>query len=195
MIRELTVYELLPRIQAPSKGNVWSAVIIDDSELVHAVEELKDGIEIFSECQVQNIDVSDVKNEFIKKIESDTEYVVLWNFNCWNNKDWQGLDYLRYELDYGKHGGIMVLSQHSAESMAVYAPNFSSWIGGRIFQLILGSEFLTDEECESRLVTLREWKGLSDKEVIEKAEARQLPSDPEYGEWLILLDRGDLIGS
>jgi hypothetical protein len=195
MIRELTVYELLPRIQAPSKGNVWSAVVIDDSELEQAVEELKDGIEIFSECQVQNIDVSDIKTEFIKQIGSDTEYVVLWNFNCWNNKDWQGLDYIRYELDYGKHGGIMVLSQQSAESMAVYAPNFSSWIGGRIFQLILGSEILTDEECESRLVTLREWKGLSDKEVIEKAEAHQLPSDPEYGEWLILLDRGDLIGS
>jgi hypothetical protein len=195
MIRKLTVYELLPRIQAPSKGNVWSAVVIDDSELEQAVEELKDGIEIFSECQVQNIDVSDIKTEFIKQIWSDTEYVVLWNFNCWKNKDWQRLDYIRYELDYGKHGGIMVLSQQSAESMAVYAPNFSSWIGGRIFQLILGSEILTDEECESRLVTLREWKGLSDKEVIEKAEARQLPSDPEYGEWLILLDRGDLIGS
>jgi hypothetical protein len=190
----ITVYELLPRIAAQPEGNTWLGVVVDSQEIEQAAEELTDGIEIFAECLVQNIDVINMKAKFLDCIDLKTDYIVLRGFDSWNDVDWQKLDCERSTLDYTKRGGLLVLSQKSVENLARYAPNFSSWIGGRIFKLVLGSELLSDEDCEKRLVTLREWTGLSDEDVIKRAESHQLPSDPEYGEWLILLNRGDLIG-
>jgi hypothetical protein len=191
---KITVDELLPRIRVQTEGNTWSVIIFDDQDLVNAIEELVESIKIFLECKIQNIDVSSAKIQFISEIESDTDYILLWNFGNWTNTDWQELDYMRSSLDKGKRGGILILSQSAVEKMSSYAPNFSSWVGGRIFQMILGAEFLTTEESQSRLEALREWAGKSDAEIIELAEAHHLPSEPEYGEWLILLGRGDLIG-
>jgi hypothetical protein len=191
---KITVDELWPRIRVQTEGNTWSVIIVDDQDLVNAVEELAESIEIFLECKIQSIDVDTTKIEFISGIESDTDYILLWNFSNWSNTDWQELDYMRSRLDKGNRGGILILSQSAVEKMSSYAPNFSSWVGGRIFQMILGAEFLTTEESQSRLETLREWAGRSDTEIIELAKAHQLPSEPEYGEWLILLGRGDLIG-
>lgn len=190
----ITVYELLPRIAAQPEGNTWLGVVVDSQEIEQAAEELADGIEIFAECLVQSIDVSNMKAKFLDCIDLKTDYIVLRGFDSWNDADWQKLDCERSTLDYTKRGGLLVLSPKSVENLARYAPNFSSWIGGRIFELVLGSELLSDEDCERRLVTLREWTGLSDEDVIKRAESHQLPSDPEYGEWLILLNRGDLIG-
>jgi hypothetical protein len=190
----ITVYELLPRIAAQSEGNTWLGVIVESQEIDQAAEELTDGIEIFAECLVQNIDVSNIKTKFLDCMDPETDYIVLRGFSSWDNTDWQQLDYKRNILDDEKRGGLLVLSQQSVKSLLIYAPNFSSWIGGRVFKLMLGSELLTDEECEQRLATLREWKGLTDEEVIALAEAKKMPRDPEYGEWLILLNRGDLIG-
>lgn len=52
---------------------------------------------------------------------------------------------------------------------------------------------LTTEEVEERLQNLREHGNLTDQQVIEMAEAGALPSEPYFAEWLVLLDRGDLI--
>jgi len=52
---------------------------------------------------------------------------------------------------------------------------------------------LTTEECDERIDALQEYLGKTNDEVITLAENRQLPTDPEYAEWLILLNRGDLL--
>jgi hypothetical protein len=57
----------------------------------------------------------------------------------------------------------------------------------------LGLEILTESESQQRLAALQQSTGKTDAEVIRLAEAGQLPRDPEYGEWLVLLDRGDLL--
>jgi hypothetical protein len=194
MLRKVTVNELLTRIGVQSEGNIWSATVVVDSEIFQAVEELSEGIEIFAECRVQSIDVSEIKLEFIEAIDPDVDYVVLWNFGCWIQMEWQGLDSFRSRLDRGKRGGILIVSQQAVEQMISAAPNFSSWVGGKIFQLVLDEELLSDADREARLSALRSWTGWSDQEVLAKATAQELPSDPEYGEWLILLGRGDLIG-
>jgi hypothetical protein len=73
------------------------------------------------------------------------------------------------------------------------APNFVSWLGARIYQFQKDAEMLTQTERDRRLKALQENFEMSDQDVIDLAENRQLPSDPEFGEWLILLDRGDLL--
>jgi hypothetical protein len=189
MLSEITVYELLSNILV-QPDNVWSALLIEENETAQVLQELQDGIEIFAECTVASFDVQDVE----AKIDVNTGYLLLWNFDQWTDLMWQQFDYKRSYLDRGKRGGAIILSESALGKMLSHAPNLSSWVGSKIFRLILGSELLTDEECEKRLATLREWKGLTDEEVIALAEAKKMPRDPEYGEWLILLNRGDLIG-
>lgn len=178
--------------------NTWSVLVINNDDIAEVLEELIDGIEIFVDSSVESINVEEKIDSFnIENIHNifnlDINYFLLWGFDNWADSQWQQLDYLRSSLDYEKRCGLLIVSQESVAKMVTHAPNFSSWIDGKIFNLVLGAEILTPEECESRLVALREWTGLSDNEVIKKAEIHQLPYDPEYGEWLILLGRGDLI--
>jgi hypothetical protein len=198
MKSEVTVQEILSNIRVQPNRNIWSVLVINNNDITEVLEELTDGIEIFVESSVEIINVEEKANSFnVKSIDNifnpDINYFLLWGFDNWGDAQWRQLDYLRSSLDHEKRCGLLIVSQQSVEKMITNAPNFSSWIDGKIFHLVLGAEILTPEECESRLVALREWTGISDNEVIRKAETHQLPYDPEYGEWLILLGRGDLI--
>lgn len=55
-----------------------------------------------------------------------------------------------------------------------------------------GEELLTDDERQQRIWSFEDRYGLTSAEIIKRAEAGKLPPDPEYGEWLRLLGRGDL---
>jgi hypothetical protein len=202
--KKITVQEILSNIRVQPNRNTWSVLVIDSGDIAEVLEELTDGIEVFIERSVENVNVEERKDSFdIKDINnprdideifnSNIDYFLLWNFDEWTNTQWQKLDYLRSHLDHEKRCGLLIMSEQAAEKMIANAPNFSSWVDGKIFHLILGTELLTAEETELRLMALREWSRLSDTEVIEKAQNHQLPSEPEYCEWLLLLGRGDLI--
>lgn len=198
MTSKITVQETLSNIRVQPNSNIWSVLIINNDDIADVLEELIDGIEIFVESSVESINVEEKINDFnIENIDKifnpDVNYFLLWGFDSWGDDQWRQLDYARSSLDHKNRCGLLLLSEPSAVRMIDQAPNFYSWINGRISHLILGAELLTPEECELRLVALREWTGLSDHEIIQKAESHQLPYDPEYGEWLILLGRGDLI--
>jgi hypothetical protein len=198
MIAKITVQEILSNIRVQPNRNIWSVLVINDDDIFEVLEELTDGIEIFVESSVENINVEEKVDSFnlggIDDIfNPNINYFLLWGFDNWANSQWRQLDHLRSSLDHEKRCGLLIMSQKSVEKMINNAPNFSSWIDGKIFCLQLGAEILTHEEGELRLIALREWSGLSNAEVIEKAQTHQLPSEPEYCEWLILLGRGDLI--
>lgn len=88
---------------------------------------------------------------------------------------------------------VLVLSEQGAQRMFRAAPNLTSWIGAATWSFDDTIPTLSAEEREQRLEALRAWSSLTDTEVIEQAERGELPGDPEYAEWLVLLDRGDLI--
>ena len=190
----VSIDELLQRIGLQPKSNIWSAIISNPVAFQDVIEDLQESIENFAECQVVFISGEVDTIDFIEQIQQAPEdYLILSNFEAWNRDNWRKFDALRSRLDQQKRGGILVLSSTSAQNMFKYAPNFMSWLGSRIYDFQPGGEFLNSEEREQRLSALRAWSGLSDSQVIELAESHQLSPDPEYGEWLILLDRGDLI--
>jgi hypothetical protein len=185
--------ELLQRIGAQPDGNVWTVLVVDNSDIKILIEELSETIGIFSECEVKVISARNGALNLVSQIEESSEdYILVWFSEAWNSEDWYILDSARSQLTK-KRGGILILPSTSAKMMLNSAPNFCSWVGSRIYALARDSEFLNEQECEIRLSTLREWSGLSDAEVIASAESHQLPPTPEYGEWLVLLGRGDLI--
>lgn len=107
-------------------------------------------------------------------------------------RDWQSIDYLRSRLARDE-AVILVVGDNTAEDIVNLAPNLASWIAGSSWLLDMHAEELSAEEIEARLAALRKWANLTDAEVIQQAEYRRLPSAPEFAEWLVLLDRGDLL--
>lgn len=189
-----SVDELLQRIGSRPDGNIWMLLVVDIDDIESIVTDLQDTIEIFSECITVTISGESGARALINQIsEASEEYFLLWKLDDWDNNEWEIFDTLRSRLDKGNKGGLLVLSEQANYLMLHNAPNFVSWLGARIYYLQKDAEILSDEECDRRLAALQEWTGKTNDEVIALAENRQLPTDPEYGEWLILLNRGDLL--
>ncbi|NJN92215.1 MAG: ABC transporter permease [Leptolyngbyaceae cyanobacterium SL_5_14] len=193
-IQAVSIDELLQRVGAQPEGNIWLTAIVACQNFDNAISELSAMLDIFLECEIGVISASNGVFDLTDKISYATQsYLLLRDFESWFREDWQKFDSLRSRLDQEKRGGILILSLEAAKAMLSHAPNFASWLGPRIFRLILGVELLTTEERQMRLLALRKWSGKSDSEVIALAKVQKLPTDPEYGEWLILLEREDLL--
>ncbi|MBD2384249.1 ABC transporter permease [Cylindrospermum sp. FACHB-282] len=189
----VSIDEFLQRIGSqPAEGNTWSALITSSLDSQDLVDDLKETLSIFAECEIGCLSAEDGANILTDKIQNTEDYLILWNFEKWDKNNWYQFDCMRSAL-IKKRGVVLILSPESAKTMFSYAPNIVSWLGSRVYSFLKDTELLSTEEIEERLATLREWSGLTDSQVIEMAEARTLPPEPEFAEWLVLLERGDLI--
>lgn len=194
MNKVISIDEFIQRVGMQPRSNIWSTLIIDTSDIEELIEQLKDSISIFVECEINIISGAQGVVNLIEQVKNASEdYLIIYKVETWSQEDWKKFDGYRSYLDKHKLGGLIVLSADAAQQMVSNAPNFTSWLGSKIYNLELYTELLNEEEKESRLEALREWANNSDQEIIALAEKKQLPSDPEYGEWLLLLDRGDLV--
>jgi hypothetical protein len=105
---------------------------------------------------------------------------------------WRSLDIVRSALE--RSGPVILwLAPNDIANLANLAPNIRSLIGGSIFVVGPDGGMMTEKERRERLKELSEHFGFSDDEAVRKAEARELPHEPEFVEWLVLLGRGDLL--
>jgi hypothetical protein len=194
MHKLLSLDEFLQRNGGLLDSNIWIVLIVNIDDIESMATDLQDTIEIFSECTTGTISGESGARDLINQIsEASEEYFLLWKLDDWDSNQWKIFDALRSRLDKGNKGGLLVISEQANDLMIHNAPNFLSWLGARMYYLQKDAEILSDEECDPRLAALQEWTGKTNDEVIALAENRQLPTDPEYGEWLILLNRGDLL--
>jgi hypothetical protein len=184
--------EILQRISSLPNANFWSVLVTAPEQQQQALTELEESIPIFTDEAVKVIAITSDIEALIHAIRSSEAYILLWQFDIWQPEQWQQFDYARSRFSHDK-GGIILLTLHSARQLQTYAPNFASWIGSRVYELQLGLEILTEAESQQRREGLQQFTNKTDIEVIRLAETGQLPTDPEYGEWLVLLGRGDLL--
>jgi hypothetical protein len=184
--------EILQRVYSLPKRNIWAALIVSIGDLNAAIAELEETLPIFTEETFRSLKVPTKLDELIQQIHAADDSVLLWGFEQWEKQQWQEFDYDRSFFDR-PNGGILLLTPNSANAFQRYAPNFASWVGSKVYDLELGTEILTEDERQQRLTSLQAWAGKTNDEIIQLAESNQLPADPVYGEWLVLLDRGDLI--
>jgi hypothetical protein len=184
--------EILQRVSSLPNANFWSVLVTAPAQQQQALTELEESIPIFIDEAVKVIAINPDVELLIHEVQSSEAYILLWQFDIWQQEKWQQFDYARSRFSHEK-GGILLLTHHSAAQFQTYAPNFASWIGSRVYELQLGLEILTEAESQQRLKALQQFTGKTDVEVIRLAETGQLPTSPEYGEWLVLLGRGDLL--
>ena len=196
MINSLTsvsIDEFLQRIGSQPNGNTWSALITSNLDSQQLVDDLQETLNIFAECEIGCFSANDETNTLVQQIKKATEdYLILWNFEQWDKNNWYEFDCMRSYL-MRKRGLVLILSPESVKNMFSYAPNIISWLGSRVYSFLKDTELLSIEEIQERLATLREWSGLTDSQIIEMAQTQTLPPEPEYAEWLVLMERGDLI--
>ncbi len=184
--------EILQRISSLPNANFWSVLVTAPEQQHQALTELEESIPIFIDAAIKTIAVDLRIEVLIQAVRSSEDYILLWQFDSWQPEQWQQFDYTRSRFSHDK-GGILLLTPNSAKQFQTYAPNFASWVGSRVYELQLGLEILTEAESQQRLEALQQFTGKTDLEVIRLAETGQLPTDPEYGKWLVLLGRGDLL--
>jgi len=118
--------------------------------------------------------------------------VILLGFDERSADFWSSIDVNRSGLE--RSGGVIFwLSAKGASDLCTHAPNLRSFIGGSIFVVGTGGGEMSDQERMKRLEELAAFFGMENDQIIHKAEARQLPPEPEFVEWLVLLGRGDLV--
>ncbi len=103
----------------------------------------------------------------------------------------QHLDLQRNRL-VGVASFVILTTDDGAKRLAQLAPQLWSFVGAKVFQL---DRSIGHMDVGARLGSLREATGLEDEEVVRRAEAGTLPSDPLYAEWLALLGKGGVLGS
>jgi hypothetical protein len=189
-----SIDELLQRVGAqPDDGNVWFVLTLPFEHHAALAEDLGDVLEIFTESAVGSLSGHDGGLPLVESIgATEATSLILSGFESWTIQDWRQIDALRSNLAVQRNA-FLLLSEQATSLMLNHAPNLASWIGGRVYPFTYGTEFLTVEEQEDRLVSLRSWSGKTDDAIIALAESHQLSPEPEYGEWLVLLGRGDLI--
>jgi hypothetical protein len=124
--------------------------------------------------------------------QPDDDAVILSGGTGLSQEKWRSLDIMRSALE--RIGPVVLwLASDEIAKVANLAPNIRSLIGGSIFVAGADGGIMTEAERQQRLKELSEHFGLTGEEVVRKAEARELPREPEFVEWLVLLDRGDLV--
>ena len=105
---------------------------------------------------------------------------------------WSALDVNRSGL--AREGPVILwLSSYGLANLSRFAPNLRSFVGGSIFPLSPDGSTLTPEERASRIAELESHFQMTREQAIAQAGAGTQPSDPLFVEWLVLLDRGDLV--
>lgn len=87
---------------------------------------------------------------------------------------------------------VILTTEPGAEHVARLAPNLWSLVGAKVFRLDLSAGRM---DVDARLASLRDAAGFGDDELVHRAVAGELPPDPLFAEWLVLLGRGDLLGA
>jgi len=124
--------------------------------------------------------------------EPPSDPVILVGFDDRTPEFWSSIDVNRSGLE--RSGTVVFwLSPSGLSQLCTHAPNLRSFVGGSIFAVGAKGGQMSEEERTHRLHVLSSFYGLTNDEIIRRAESRQLPPEPEFVEWLVLLGRGDLV--
>ena len=124
--------------------------------------------------------------------ESAGDPVLIPDLDQADAERWLALDVNRSA--WIREGAVVLwLSAAGVANLSSCAPNIKSLVGGSIFHLGTDGGAMTAAERDQRIADLESHFQMNSAEVIRQAESGVLPTEPHFVEWLVLLDRGDLV--
>jgi len=146
------------------------------------------------EAQIRVISLQGLSPDQVREalLGPPDDVLILTGLESYVQSDWRALDVNRSRLV--RSGPIVLwLSFAGLTQLCKHAPNLRSFIGGSIFTLSHSGEAMTERERLERISELESHYNRTSEELIQQATTRELPPEPEFVEWLVLLGRGDLV--
>lgn len=185
--------ELALRLMSRRGRGDWAALVVAPGGNTAAVaEELAEEMESLGDVTVDRVTGAADALDLATRLAASSRPAVVSGLDVWSEGEWSHLDHLRSRFARLERTALVV-SSATFDALSSAAPNFSSWLGASAWSYQPRENELTEEERDRRLESLRSWSGLSDDEVVARAEQGRLPRDPEFAEWLVLLHREDLL--
>jgi hypothetical protein len=193
--RSLSLGEFALRIAArPGRGD-WFVLLVPQGQSEAAADALLEEMSVPPEQTVKKVTRPVDASELARRSQEACNAVLLVSgLEGFSEDEWMHMDLLRSQFQR-EAAIVLLLDESAAERVQRRAPNLMSWIGSSVWTLAPDAESLSPEERETRLQALRQWANRTDQQILDLAERGQLPADPAYAEWLVLLNRGDLLGS
>lgn len=179
-------------VHRASWRDVWG-LLVDSPSSAEIAGEVAEELRFVADIDATPIAVeADLEPTLTALRRSSGVVIVLYGFGPLDPEAWRRLDALR-EGFRETAGLVLLLRPADLETLQEHAPNFSSWLGGRVWRLSDEAHDLSREEVQTRLDALRAAYDLTDADVVTLAGSKKLPPEPEFAEWLILLGQGDLL--
>lgn len=191
--KALSIGEFALRVAArPGRGD-WFILLSPTGRSTATAEILKEELSALEAANIE-LAVNPKGATELARSSKDTKTSVLLvaGLESFSDGEWRHMDLLRSQFER-EAAIILVMEPSAAARLQHSAPNLMSWIGSSVWTLALDAESLSAEEREQRLQLLRQRTNLTDQQVLDLAARKQLPADPIYAEWLVLLNRGDLL--
>lgn len=186
--------EFAGQIDLRADQDDWSALVVPQpGSAARVAKDLAAEIRGLTELSVAELSGRDGAALLTERVRGATaQVVILSGLERYPEAEWLHLELLRSQLQTPS-AKVFVLSRSALAKLERYAPGVTSFLGADVWQVDEQGDVLTPTEREARLQALREQFGRTDAEVCALAERSELPSDPVFAEWLVLLDRGDLL--
>ena len=190
-VASASIPELALRLTAVLGTAAYAAYLVAEGAAADAITELCEELIAFDRDLAIGVLRPGRGEQLFAALARATGEVILIDAASYSGRDWAVLDRRRSSLS---RAGLMVFvtTPDSFAALMQAAPNLSSWLGALVFEQPHDAAGAA-EAREARLAALRSWAQKSDHDVIQAAIRGQLPADPEYAEWLVLLGRGDLL--
>lgn len=191
--KALSLGEFALRVAArPGRGD-WFVLLAPAGRSSATAEALKDELAALEDANIELAISPTGATELVRSSKDKrTSVLVVAGVESFSDDEWLHMDLLRSRFER-EAAIILVMESSAAERLQHSAPNLMSWIGSSVWTLAPEAESLSAEEREQRLQLLRQRTNLTDRQVLDLATSKQLPADPIYAEWLVLLNRGDLL--
>jgi hypothetical protein len=171
----------------------WFALLRPATGGKAALENLATELGAVLEAQVRTVLYSG-STELLRSDLSEpaSDPVIISNLDMVDQEHWSTLDINR--SGFVREGPVVLwLSANGLAQLCAHAPNIRSFLGGSIFYAGTSGDEMTAAEREQRISSLESHFQMSSAEAIARGEAGNLPAEPHFVEWLVLLDRGDLV--
>lgn len=182
--------ELASRFRSESGTGTWICLIGPELRIESVSSEIVDALEaIHFSFRIIQLDRS-VK----PLIDAPTDLpIVVTGFGTLSDEEWQHLDQLRSSRIIRNEPALLIMSPTSRQRLTRLAPNMASFVGGQFFEFQEDAGRLSEDERSNRLAELQLQFGMTNDQFLEMVETRAILDEPAYAEWLVLLNRGDLL--
>jgi len=188
------IFEIVRLIDIQPQGQTGFCMLVASSVDAEFINELREELDLQDVGSLGAIDVKDLDAiHLVEQLRTRPDAAVLMHgFASWANDQFVSLDVNRSRLETGSFL-LFLVDQQTAGRFLSHAPNIRSFLGANIFETAPDLSTMSPEEVEHRLDQLRTHYGLTDSEVIDRATRGDLSSEPHFAEWLVLLERSDLV--